>query len=304
MRQWLTLKKIMVILILVALILTSIFIFQNVKANASEVSVISYSSYVAPSNTVAALAPGDLITVGEVMNIGSDIVSDVTVQGTAFSASGQTLAVTGADAFVYDMLPGQKAPFYLDFSASSGLTQDLSWVPQVSSVTVQVTSVTDTNQRQYSDYDIQGRYNYTDNNGVYVAYGTLVNNGSQIVSYPWVVTTFYNATGGVISLNYTNFLTPTLSVNGAVRYFSTPLDNNTQLTNQIAAYSIQIDSLTVANSTSSPTATPTQSNTKPTTNFPILPIVIVVVLIAVAVAALLLFRKRKVAPLPPPPPAE
>jgi hypothetical protein len=126
------LKKIITVFIIAVLFLSAFTVISGyVKADVSEVSVISYSSYVAPSNTVAALAPGDLITVGEVMNIGSDIVSNVTVQGTAFSASGQTLAVTSAEAFVYDMLPGQKAPFYLDFSASSGLTQDLSWVPSL-----------------------------------------------------------------------------------------------------------------------------------------------------------------------------
>lgn len=300
------LKKLITLIIIAAMFLAAFAALSaSVKADTSEVSVVSFSSYIAPSTTVIATAPGDLIVVGEVVNIGSNIVGNVTVQGTAFGATGQPLAVTSSEAFVYDMLPGQKAPFYLDFTAQSGLTQDLSWVPNVTSITVQVTSVTNTNQRQYTGYDVEGKYSYIDSNGVYVAFGTIVNNGSQIASYPWVVTTFYNSTGAVISLNYTNFLTPTLSINGAIRYFSTPADNNTDLTNQIAAYSIQIDSLTASNSTYTPPPTSTQSTDNPTANFPTTIIaIIIVVLIAVVIAAVILVRNRKKAPLPPPPPTE
>ncbi len=98
----------------------------NVKAQSSEVTVITYSQYVAPSTATIALAPGDLIVVGEVRNIGANIVDNVTVQGTALGANGQTLAITSSQAFVYYMAPGQKAPFYLDFTAQSSSTQDLS----------------------------------------------------------------------------------------------------------------------------------------------------------------------------------
>ena len=86
-----------------------------------------------------------MIVVGEVENVGSNIIGNVTVQGIAFSSNGQELAITTTQAFVYHMLPGQKAPFYLDFNAASSTTDDLSWVPSVSSVSVSVTSVTDTN---------------------------------------------------------------------------------------------------------------------------------------------------------------
>ena len=148
-------KKIITMVIIAALVLAafSMLSTQSVKAAASEASVISYSWYTAPSNTVLASAPGDLIVVGEVENVGSNIIGNVTVQGIAFSSTGQELATTTTQAFVYDMLPGQRAPFYLDFNAASSTTDDLSWVSSVSSVSVSVTSVTDNDTRQYTGLD-------------------------------------------------------------------------------------------------------------------------------------------------------
>ena len=91
-----------------------------------------------------------MIVVGEVENVGSNITGNVTVQGTAFGSTETELAQTSTQAFVYDMLPGQKAPFYLDFTTASSSTNDLSWVSSVSTVQVTVTSVTDTKDRQYA----------------------------------------------------------------------------------------------------------------------------------------------------------
>ena len=275
----------------------------NVKAQSSEVIVETYSQYVAPSTSTLALSPGDLIVVGELRNIGPSIVNNVTVQGTALSASGQTLAQTTSQAFTYYMVPGGKAPFYLDFYAQSSSTQDLSWVPSVSRVVITVTQVQNVNQLQYAGMNVDYNMNYTDDSGLYVVRGTIVNNGSLVVDDPWVVTTFYDASGTVVGLNYTNFLTTTLSPNGGVLFFATPADNNTEITSKIVNYSFQVDSLTLTNSTlTSPTPT-SSGSASPTGQIPILPIVIVLVLVIVAIAALMLFRNRK-KPLPPPPPTQ
>jgi hypothetical protein len=203
------------------------------------------------------------------------------------------------------MAPGQRAPFYLDFTAQSSQTQDLTWIPSVSQVVFTFPSVVHANTRQYSDAKVVHEINYTDNSGLYVIRGIVENDGGLVDQNPWVVTTFYNASGSVIGLNYTNFLTDTLSPNGGVPFYATPVDNDTQLTSQIVSYAFQVDSLTLTNSsTSSPTSTPTSSGSaSPAGQIPILPIVIVVVLVAVALVALMLFRSRR-KPLPPPPPTE
>ena len=297
-------KKILAIVIIAALVLAAFTVISgNVKAQSSEVIVETYSQYVAPSTSTLALSPGDLIVVGELRNIGPSIVNNVTVQGTALSASGQTLAQTTSQAFTYYMVPGGKAPFYLDFYAQSSSTQDLSWVPSVSRVVITVTQVQNVNQLQYAGMNVDYNMNYTDDSGLYVVRGTIVNNGSLVVDDPWVVTTFYDASGTVVGLNYTNFLTTTLSPNGGVLFFATPADNNTEITSKIVNYSFQVDSLTLTNSTlTSPTPT-SSGSASPTGQIPILPIVIVLVLVIVAIAALMLFRNRK-KPLPPPPPTQ
>ena len=145
---------------------------------------------------------------------------------------------------------------------------------------------------------------YTDNSNLYVIRAVVENQGNLIDKQPWVVTTFYNATGSVIGLNFTNFLVDSISPNGGVLFFATPADNNTQLTSQIVNYAFQVDSLTLTTPTNTPTPTPTSSNTNsPTDQTPILPIVIVVVLVVLVIVALILFRSQK-KPLPPPPPIE
>jgi hypothetical protein len=296
------LKKILAVIIIAALFLSTFTLLAgNVKADASELTVLTYSQYVAPSTSTLASAPGDLIVVGELRNIGANIVGNVTVQGTALSANGQTLAVTSSQAFTYCMLPGQKAPFYLDFAAQSSSTQDLSWIPSVDHVLISVSTVQDVSKAQYADVKVVYDMNYTDSSGLYVVRGTVANTGSVVDEQPWVVTTFYDATGTVVGLNFTDYLTTTLSPNGGALFFATPADNNTALTSKIKSYSFQVDSLTLTNSpTSTSTPTPTGS-ASPAGQIPILPIIIVVALIAIVVVALLLFRTKRKMPLPPPP---
>ena len=95
-----------------------------------------------------------MIVVGDLENVGSKVIGNVTVEGIAFNSTGQEVASTTTQAFVYYTLPKQTAPFYLDFTASSSITGDLSWVSSVTIVTVTVTSVTDTTATQYSGLNI------------------------------------------------------------------------------------------------------------------------------------------------------
>ena len=180
-------KKIITMVIIAALVLAafSMLSTQSAKASTSEAKVVSYSWYTAPSNTVLASAPGDFIVVGEVENVGSNIIANVNVTGTAFSSTGQELAATATQAFVYHTLPGQKAPFYLDFTAASSATDNLSWISSFSYVQVTVTSVTDTTDRQYAGVIVPavgGSAPYIPGNGSYIVIGTVVNNGTQIGS--------------------------------------------------------------------------------------------------------------------------
>jgi len=307
-RERLTLKKTIAFLIIIALILPalSVFIASSVKAQAStsEAQVISYRSYTAPSNTVLATAAGDLIVVGEVQNVGSNVISNITVQGVGLSSTGQTLATVVTQAFVYDMLPGQKAPFYLDLNADS-TAQGQNLASSVSSFNISVTSVTDTFERQYTglnipDTGLSGILDPT--TGIYTAVGTIVNNGSQTTGKVWAVVSFYDSAGKLLSFNFTNYLADSLRPGDATRFLATPVDDTADLSNQIVTSTATIDSITSQSSsgqpTSSPTATPSGSNAQ----FPWLPVIVVVVVVVGAAAALMLLRRRQKLPLPPPPP--
>jgi hypothetical protein len=307
-RERLTLKKTIAVLIIIALILPalSVFIASSVKAqgSTSEAQVISYRSYAAPSNTVLATAAGDLIVVGEVQNVGSNVISNITVQGVGLSSTGLTLATVATQAFVYDMLPGQKAPFYLDLNADS-TAQGQNLASSVSSFNISVTSVTDTFERQYTglkipDTGLSGILDPT--TGIYTAVGTIVNNGSQTTGKVWAVVSFYDSAGKLLSFNFTNFLADSLRPNDATRFLAVPVDDTADLSNQIVTSTATIDSITSQSSsgqpTSSPTATPSGSNAQ----FPWLPVIVVVVIVVGAVAALFLLRRRQKLPAPPPPP--
>jgi hypothetical protein len=291
-------------MVLAALVLAAFTVLSapNVKAGTSEAKVLSYSWYVAPSNTVLAAEAGDLVIVGEIQNVGSNIIGNASVEGTAYDSSGNVLATSAQSVvLVYHALPGQKAPFYIDFTPSSSSTNSLSWVSSVNHVSVSVTSVTDTPVAQYSGLAIPfgGSVGTIMNSKTYTVVGYINNTGSETVGDVWVVATFYNSAGTVVGLNYTSYVTDSLAPKAEVAFWATPTDNTFTLSNEIANYSIQIDSLPLPGATSpSPTPPPSTSNAQ----FPTLLIVVVVVVVVGAVLALTLLRKRLRLPPPPPPP--
>jgi hypothetical protein len=300
----------MVIIAALVLAAFSLLSTQRVKAATSEVTVLTYSWYTAPSNTILAAEAGDLIVVGEVENVGSNVIGNVTLQGEAFSSSEQSLAQATTQAFVYYTLPNQRAPFYLDFTSNDSSTPNLSWVTSVTSVTVTVTSVSDTpnNSRQYSDMTIPASSPYIPGNGSYIVLATVVNNGSQVDQNPWVVATFYNANGVVVGLNFTDEFNGAVNPGGAARFIAQPADDTSTLTSEIANYTLTVDSLTSSTALPTSTPTPTSSNTTSTTQLPtlsmigVIVVVAIVVIVVVVIAAIMLLRKRqKTSPLPPPP---
>lgn len=267
----------------------------------SEVTVVSYSWYVASSDTTHAVYIGDLVTVGEIQNAGSNTIDYVLLTGVAYDSNEQALAVINAPAYVKDMLPGQKCPFYLDFTPEHSVTQNQTWVDSVSNVAVTVSSVKDTTDTPYSGLTIPegGLSSYLDSTGTYTVMGTVQNTGGQTANNVWVATTFYNASGTVVALNYTS-LSNALAPGDLVRFTATPIDNTPQLSNEIANYSvlIQADPLTTSATptpppNSSPTGTqqPTQSTALP--SWLIYTALVAIAVVVVVIAALMLLRKRQ-----------
>jgi hypothetical protein len=316
------LKKIITAVILAALILAAFSMLPapSVRADTSEAQILSYSWHVAPANAILPEYIGDLIAVGEVQNVGSNVIGYVIVTGAAYNSTEQVVASAEAQAFGNNLAPGQKAPFYLDFTPENSVTQDQSWVNDTTNVTVSVSYVNDTTETPYSGLVIPtgAVTSYLDSTGTFTVTGTVQNTGDETTGNVWVVSTFYNASGTVVSLNYTNFLSNSLAPGNSVSFTATPTDNSAQLSREIANYSVLIQStpLTVsATPTPSPSPSPTPTATPSTqpTQSPapissglIYAVVGAIVVVVVVLAALLLLRKRhknaQFEPPPPPPP--
>ena len=126
-------KKIITLVIIVALALASFSVLfaLSVRADVSEAKVLSYSWYVAPATTDRAEHDGDLVAVGEIQNVGSNVLAYVDVSGVAYDSNGTLLATSSNVVYGNQLVPGQKAPFYLDFTLENCMTGEASgyvWV--------------------------------------------------------------------------------------------------------------------------------------------------------------------------------
>jgi len=305
---------------MVSLILTifSMLLSPSVKAAASGVKVLSYSWYVSPANSQLTMYPGyDFVVVGEVENMGSNVVGSVTLEGRAYNSSGVSLDWCVTQTRVPYILPGQKSPFYMDFPPENSMNNDWSWVPSVTNVTVDVNSVNATAPVvPYSGLATSG-VTSSNSAGTFTVTGTVKNNGTQAVNNVLVATTFYNASGSVVGLNYTsNYLSNSFSPGNSMQFIATPADNTQQLSNSIKSYAVMVQSQPVtaiaspsptpiSSSKSSPTPSPTASPSNPQLlTAAILGVGIVIVVVIVLVALMLLRKRQNNAQfeLPPPPP--
>lgn len=323
-------KKALVAVILFSLLLTSLTVLTlpNAKADLSEAKILSYSWYSAPSTTTQAQYVNDLVVVGEVQNIGSNPLDKVIVSGGAYNATGGILGSAEGQALVSYLLPGQKAPFYLDFTPEYSATPtvgDETWTPFVTNVTLNLAFVEDSNLTQFPNLVFpSGSLSGSNSSGIYTLTGTVQNSGAQATGNVWVVSTFYNDSGTVVGLNYTDFISSSLAPGNVATFTATPIDNDairSSITNYTAL--IQSEPLVVQ---ATPTPTPYQqptstpsTSTQPTqspapifsnvSSLIIIGVIIAVIIIAI-IGGLLLFRKRRktsefdLPPPPPPPPPE
>ena len=287
-----------------------VFSFSTVKAQSSEATVLSYSSYVAGSSNTIADLPGDLVVVGEIQNVGSSKLEYVYVGAAAYNSTGDLLASAQNTAYGTDLLPSQKCPFIIVFTSDSGSTGDLSWVPSVTNLTVSVITVQDTTDSLYSGFSITGTNHNIDSNGLYTITGTLTNSGSDTSGPVWIVATFYNSSGSVISADYTNVLSQSMVSGTSVSFTISPADNNVAASGQITNYALLVQSAPLA-STSTSTATPeptsTPTPTVTTTTHPTVPsaansissslviivVALVVVIIVVVTVLTLIYRHER-----------
>jgi hypothetical protein len=296
------------VLVLVALSITALglTLIPHVFSQPENVEILSYSWYMNPYDS------SYLIVVGEAQNTGPNVINYITVAGTFYAPDGTVFMSNFNNAFITQILPQQKTPFYIAFSPAN-IVAGTNWTSQdVTNYTITVAYASPTDTRQYQDLTVLSDSAGNDADGYYCVTGTVKNTGSQASNRTWVVATFYNSTGGVVAVGYSSYLTPSsIPAGGTAAFTIYPTDYEAVVAN-IASYSLVIQTeLTAPPPTSTPTPslsptaspTPTAPSSSPTptptasgngTAIPdtyIYVAAIVVVIVVVGVVALAL-RKR------------
>ncbi|MGD6934549.1 MAG: FxLYD domain-containing protein [Candidatus Bathyarchaeia archaeon] len=300
-------KQLLTLILLCALTLTCFTALSSVqvKADSSDVKILSYSWYAAPTNDMATNA-GDLVVVGEVQNVGTKNILAIHLNAIAY-VNGTQVDTTSFQPYGNNLKPGQKAPFYLDFLPEYSVTGDLSWVGNVTDVIVYVGYI------EYSDLEMyQGLTVSSENStasGVYSVVGSVQNTGSETIGDVRVVTTFYDASGTVVSLNYTEVLSDSLAPGSSVSFVANPVDNYPA--SNITSYSTLVQSTiqlpeTTTTPTSTPSATPTPSSTGTATptqttgqasqDYTLIIVAVIAIVVIVGAVIAILMRSRSKSP--------
>jgi len=292
------------------LAIVSPVLIQSLKATPEDIKILSYSWYVYPDT---ASSSGDLIVVGEVQNVGSTTQKNVRIEGIPYTTDGQPQAYLVVNAFVDNLAPQQKAPFYMDFWAYNSNSGNMTWDTMVDRISLSVVYSNDSTTQPYSGLEVIANTSISSN--PYTVVGIINNTGSHAVGQVWAETTFYNASGTVVAINYTDFLTNSFSPGETVSFQATPQDY-TRLTSQITSYSFLVQSraatpspttpapsstqtpspspITTPSSTPLNTAQPTKSpEVAQGTSFDIVYVIIAVLIAVIIVLSALVFRKSR-----------
>ncbi len=316
-------KSIAYSIILLGLFACSFISLPEAHSQTSSIKATNYTWYIDTS--------GFLDVVGEIENVGTSTFSSVilTAQMTTTTGAHQT---TQAMAFVNDMLPNQKAPFYMTFVLQADQTTGV--VPSVANIEVSVAQAPTTTSYQYQDVKVISQQNSidttTDNKGVYWVTGTVQNKGTQTATGVRVLGTFYDSTGKVIAYGgydgadpLSTSLAPSAKTDfkfGAYDYNQSVVPSGQKIASYVILVQVagpilsgtapQITPSPTTSSTSSPsgstspTGGPTATNqpnqtssnqTQNNTAIPswLIPAIIVIVIVVVIVATVIALKRRK-----------
>ena len=231
-------KSVASILVLVSMISLFFTFIPNVLSQPENVEVLSYSWYpvAVPDNEF-------IFVVGEVQNVGPNIIDQIYLGAIIHTKDGAEQAVSYTKVYPNQILPQQKAPFEMYFYRQNSYTGDFSWYPiGIDYIDFGVVQANQTENYQYPDLEIISNTHYIDSIGTYTVTGSIRNNGDQAAGRLWVVATFYNASGHVIAASFSSYLTPESLPPGlqTTSFTVTPLDYTNQLATQITDYSLLI----------------------------------------------------------------
>jgi hypothetical protein len=307
LKKALTILAVAVLLCSLCLTLTP----KNVYSKTQDIKIVSYSYYI--DNL------GYLDVVGEIQNTGSETIQNILLTGIAYGTNGQQASNGTYNPYVYYLAPQQKAPFLLDLRTPT--SSDWTSVG-ISKVTVSVSTADAVSDNLYSDFSISvnsaGVSQSTSDKGTYWISGSVKNTGSQTASKLVIAAAFYNSSGAVIAVGYTDYLTPN-DVNpqstDSFKVGAFDTNQSAEVSNrQITSYSLILQatttdghgSATYGQSTTGPTQTDTSttstSSTTPSqqdnnsSNQNLIYALIIVGVVVAIVAALLVSRRGRASP--------
>jgi hypothetical protein len=210
------------------------------------------------------------------------------------------------------MVPQQKAPFEMEFLPQTSVTGDLSWVSLgVTHVDFTVEKAETTDKYQYLGLSIKDNSGKVDSEGVYWVSGHVQNSGTEAAKNVRVVGTFYNSSGTVVAIGYTDSiagytedqtpipLEPSATASFKVGAFD---QNQSKVTSnqKIANYAllVQAEAPILSGAPPSPTPTPEATPTSTPTSSPDIPefpiwTILPPFMIATMMTAIFCFKKRK-----------
>jgi len=238
---------------------------QRASSQAVNLKVLNYSYYTSSQT-------GNFIAVGELQNTGTNTLGSAIITGTVYTKDNQSQASNVySQVFANKLLPNQKAPFYMEFSAESSISGNLTWISLgIDHVEFHLYETT-SDVAPYSGLQIVANTSYVDQDGNYTIQG-LVNNGG--IGYPenvWAIAAFYDSSGTIVAVGFSNYVSPHfLPPNSTALFTLIPYDPTPQMATEITNYSLQIlaDGSTTqpqpsfsSSPSPAPSSSPTTSNT-------------------------------------------
>jgi len=256
------------VFLLLTLVTLSLALTPQVFSQPENIKVLSYSWYVD--------SLGDFIVVGEIQNIGPNTIDSVTLSGIVYTTDGQAQAGSTGGAYVNQLIPQQRAPFYIIFPPQSSASGNLNWVSTgVDRIDFTVNEAEPTTQYQYPDLTIQSSSGGADADGIYWVNGVIQNSGTQTATTIRVIGTFYSASGAVIAVGYTDPLIPiSLAPSSTVSFKVAAFDlsqNGAPSDKKITNYRLLVqvtEPLLSGTAPTSPPSTPSSSDNAPPTESP------------------------------------
>ena len=224
-------------MILFILVSASLVVIPKVSSQPESIKVLSYSWYIESLDY--------FIVVGEIQNVGSNTINSVYLSGTVYTKDGVNQAYSYDQAFVNQLIPQQKAPFYLEYTPTNSFSGNLNWYDiGVDRIEFLVNLAEVTNEYQYPDLTVESSSGGVDSEGVYWVNGNIKNSGTQTTKNVRVVGTFFNALGNVVAVGYTDPLIPSsLSPSSIASFKVGAFDLNQTLVSpalKISSYSLLI----------------------------------------------------------------